>query len=408
MIVSKPLFMKPLPIPAHLGQNQPSAVSRMMGYPSLHFGARKDTVTLKTAPIENHSPYISMDKTQYFIQTPAYPEMVDQNGHLRAGHLLKLIDIAGSMPAFEFVGKGKSVVTASMDRTNIVNPIKRWEMIRLHSRITQVWQSSLESEVTVSAYDFRFHEERPVATAYLVFVGLDDKRQKIAMPPLANRIPELAKAADIRKASRQQEGRELPILPIEEADGPFVSVVETEMTPQHANALNNVFGGVILDHIDQAGSLAAKKVALEGFVTGVRQDRMSFISPAYIGETLRTKAIVTRSWRTSMEVQVEVEAVNPANKQVRKIASSYLVYVKLGANGNPAEFPPWVPLTETQKKRAEAADKRRANRELEEKQTIVPQNVQPPMTEKNPAQTGQGRWAGFVAGIRQAFKSLLS
>jgi acyl-CoA hydrolase len=78
-----------------------------------------------------------------------------------------------------------------------------------------------------------------------------------------------------------------------------------------------------------------------------------------------------------MELQVEVEAINPTSGQRRKVASSYLVYVKLGPNGRPAEVPPWVPQTDTQKLRAEHADRRRAIRNQEETREGILGNIIP-------------------------------
>jgi acyl-CoA hydrolase len=104
---------------------------------------------------------------------------------------------------------------------------------------------------------------------------------------------------------------------------------------------------------------------------GVRQDRMSFIAPTFIGETIEAKAIITKTWNTSMEVQVEVYAQNPNNPEPRKVATSYQVYVRLGPNGRPGEVPPWIPNTANQKQRAERADLRRQIRQDEEAQEQV-------------------------------------
>jgi acyl-CoA hydrolase len=95
---------------------------------------------------------------------------------------------------------------------------------------------------------------------------------------------------------------------------------------------------------------------------------MSFIAPTFIGETIEAKAILTKTWNTSMEVQVEVNAINPNLVEPRRVASSYLVYVRIGPNGRPGEVPPWTPHTDLQKQRAERADTRRQIRQQEEAQ----------------------------------------
>lgn len=309
-----------------------------------------------------------------FLKVPAYPEMINELGHVKAGHVLKLIDIGGSLPAKRHLGANNVVVTASVDRTNFINPIRRWELITLDSRLTRTWKSSMETQVKVSAWNFRTGETRPIATAHLVFVALDANRKKIQVPPLVPTSLQdvrLAKAADLRKENRMKEVRENPDPAIDlQTDNPIV--LERSMSPNESNALNNVFGGVILDIMDEVGGQAARRQSLGSAVIGVRLDRMSFLEPSFIGETLRAKAVVTKTWNTSMEVKVEVESLNPATGQVRQVASSYLVYVALDPDGKPVPVPPWVPETETQKKRADAADLRRKIRSEEEKETEFP------------------------------------
>ena len=323
----------------------------------------------------------------YFIRTPAYPWLLDEAGFVRAGHVLKLIDIAGSEAALRHLNHLNTpeaippqasgsegtpprglVVTASLDRTNFHEPIHLWEMICLESRISRVWRKSLETEVRVWAENFLTGQSHPVATAYLVFVALDAKtREKRSFPPLEPVTDEekrLAQAADLRKANRVAEGKTAPFIPIEDADQPLV--LTRLMTPNEANAQSNVFGGVILSLMDEVGSQAAARQSLNQPIVGVRQDRMSFIAPTFIGETVEARAIITKTWHSSMEVQVEIYAINPNTPEPRRVASSYLVYVKLGVGGKPGEVPPWVPRTPLQKQRAERADLRREIRLSEE------------------------------------------
>jgi acyl-CoA hydrolase len=307
------------------------------------------------------------------LRTPVFYEFLDTNGYVKAGHVLKLIDIKGSESALRYLNQDEFkglVVTASLDRTDFREPIRVFDVIHLESQVTQVWKTSMEVQVRVRADNMITGECRDIATSYLVFVAIDGKtRQKIHFPPYHPNSPEevqLAKAADLRKKNRQEEGRTAPFIPIEDADNPVI--VTRLMTPNDANAQSNVFGGEILALTDNAGSQAAKSQALSGTVVGVAQDRMSFIGPTFIGETAEARAIVTKTWNTSMEVQVEVDAIHPNSGLRRKVASSYLVYVRLGPDNRPAEVPPLFPQTEAQEQRAERAEVRQSIRKHEEAQ----------------------------------------
>lgn len=301
------------------------------------------------------------EDSKEFLRVPVFPRYVDSQGHIKAGPALKFIDIAGWMAPARHAGPGITVVTAALDRTNFNHPVHRWELLTLEGRVTQVWRSSMESRVSISATNFRTGESRPVATAYLVLVALDDKLQPVPVPSLVLATEEdkrLAAAADLRKQNRHQERETAPFLPIvPEADQPVY--VERRMTPDDANSFNQVFGGAILEMIEEAGSQAAQRHFLGGTVAGVRQDRMNFLESAFIGETIRAAAVVTRTWLTSMEVQVDVVSCNPVSGQCRQIGHSYLIYVGLGPDGRPVRLPTWAPQTPTQALRAEAADVRR-------------------------------------------------
>ncbi|MEB3287609.1 MAG: hotdog domain-containing protein [Vampirovibrionales bacterium] len=313
--------------------------------------------------------------TRCLVRTPVYPWQVNEAGFIKAGHVLKLIDILGSEAAFKYLrSENARVVTASVDRTDFRASIRAWEMVTMVSHITQVWHSSLEAQVIIRAENFITGESRDVAVSHLVFVSIDpDTRKTVALSPYVpktSRQKQLAQSADLRKQNRLEEGKSVPFIPIEdEQDQPVF--VQRQMGPLDANGMGNVFGGIILDIIDEAASKAAERQSLSRPVVGVRLDRMSFIAPGYIGETIEAKAIITKTWQTSMEVQVEVSAINPNSGDRRQIASSYLVYVGIGNDGKSAPVPPLNPKTPLQKQRAEAADKRRAIRKEEEKQAAL-------------------------------------
>lgn len=315
----------------------------------------------------------SQTESPCLIRTPAYPQMLDKDGFMQAGHILKLIDIIASESALRHLnrnGRQGQVVTASLDRTNFHEPIRRWDMINLESRVSQVWNRSMETEVKVQAEDFATGKKRDIAKSYLVFVALNEKsREKIPFPayaPQSDEDMQRALGADLRKANRAEEGKVAPFIPVEESDQPVV--VSRLMTTDDENAQSNVFGGVILSMIDEAGGQVARKQTLGQPVVGVRLDRMSFISPTFTGETVEAKAIMTKTWNTSMEIQVEIYAKNPNLPEPRRVASSYVVYVKIGPNGKPAEVPPWTPKTPMQIQRAKLADVRRQIREQEDEQ----------------------------------------
>src|SRR6478609_9686454 len=100
------------------------------------------------------------------------------------------------------------------------------------------------------------------------------------------------------------------------------------MIPEHANALGNVHGGVIMKMVDEAGAIAAMRHAQKPCVT-IAIDSMIFKQPVHLGDLMTCKARVTHVGRTSIEVLVHVHAENILSGYVTHTNSAYVVYVAL-------------------------------------------------------------------------------
>ena len=133
------------------------------------------------------------------------------------------------------------------------------------------------------------------------------------------------------------------------------------MQPEHANNLGNVHGGVVMRLIDDAGGLCAARHARRPTVT-VAVDSMMFIEPVHIGDLVTFSAHLTFVGRTSMEVEVCVEAEDIRTGQRRLTNQAYLVYVALGDDGRPTEVPSLILETEDERLRWEKGKQRQAER----------------------------------------------
>ena len=80
------------------------------------------------------------------------------------------------------------------------------------------------------------------------------------------------------------------------------------MLPSDANPKGNVFGGVILKHVDLIAGLVAKRHSGRANVVTASIDRMVFLKPVFIGNALIISARITYVRRSSMEIEVNVEA----------------------------------------------------------------------------------------------------
>ena len=106
------------------------------------------------------------------------------------------------------------------------------------------------------------------------------------------------------------------------------------MLPRDTNAHGTIFGGVILSHIDLAGAIAASRQAPRNFVTRAMRE-VGFIAPVYVGDVVSFYANVLREGKTSVTIQVIVEAERSKEPRRRvKVTEAEVVYVAVDEDGN--------------------------------------------------------------------------
>lgn len=131
----------------------------------------------------------------------------------------------------------------------------------------------------------------------------------------------------------------------------------------HVNLLGNVHGGEVMRLVDStAGAVAGRHSG--GPAVTAAMDEMAFLAPVQVGDILRASGQVNWAGRTSMEVGVRVESEpwNRAGTEPVHVASAYLVFVAIDADGNPREVPRLEPETAEEERRLREAEIRRAHR----------------------------------------------
>jgi len=116
---------------------------------------------------------------------------------------------------------------------------------------------------------------------------------------------------------------------------PREPTLRVAMLPRDTNARGTIFGGVILSHIDLAGAIAASRQAPRNFVTRAMRE-VDFIAPVYVGDIVSFYTCVLREGKTSVTIQVIVEAERSKEprRQV-KVTEAEVVYVAVDEDGNP-------------------------------------------------------------------------
>lgn len=134
------------------------------------------------------------------------------------------------------------------------------------------------------------------------------------------------------------------------------------MTQNDTNLLGTVHGGVVMKLVDDAAGAVAGRHSEGPAVTGA-MDEMAFLEPVRVGDLLKVQAQVNWTGRSSMEVGVRVvaERWNESGPGTQ-VASAYLVFVAVDAEGKPRSVPQLLLETDRDRRRNQEAQIRRTHR----------------------------------------------
>ena len=123
------------------------------------------------------------------------------------------------------------------------------------------------------------------------------------------------------------------------------------MMPSDANPKGNVYGGAILKHVDLVAGLVAKRHSGTSNVVTASIDRMVFLKPVFIGNALIISARITYVRRSSMEIEVNVEAEDFDHNTKVHAATAFVTLVALDKYGKPTKVPYLILEDDNDKKR---------------------------------------------------------
>lgn len=122
--------------------------------------------------------------------------------------------------------------------------------------------------------------------------------------------------------------------------GPLQPAIRVMMMPKDTNARGTIFGGMILSHIDVAGSIEAYRYA-SGSVVTVAMREVEFHAPVFVGDLVSFYTETVRTGRTSVtvKVSVEVERRHGAEPGI-KVTEAEVVYVQVDERNRPVPIHP--------------------------------------------------------------------
>ena len=113
------------------------------------------------------------------------PEDANPDANVHGGTIMKLADSAAGVAASRHCRS--RVVTARLDGMDLLAPVYVGNVVTIMASVNHTGRTSLEVGVRVTAENPRTGEVRHVASAYFVYVSLDDQGHPMPVPPV---VPE--------------------------------------------------------------------------------------------------------------------------------------------------------------------------------------------------------------------------
>jgi uncharacterized protein (TIGR00369 family) len=138
-------------------------------------------------------------------------EVTDANvgGNVHGGVIMRLVDTAAALAAIRHAGS--LAVTVSLDEMTFREPVHIGDVLTLHAAVNDVGTTSMECGVRVEAENPITGSRAHAASAYLVFVAIDEQGHPRPVPPL------LAESENEQRRQREAKLRRQTRMAHEEA-----------------------------------------------------------------------------------------------------------------------------------------------------------------------------------------------
>lgn len=311
----------------------------------------------------------SINDTEVEMVQLVLPEHANVRGSLYGGRMMDWITTAATMAAMR-VAKG-SVVLGSMDDLDFLHPVAIGDVVTLRAQVEYVGTSSLEVGVEVHSEDPRRGSRRLTTASHLAMVATDDAGRPrdldVRIIPGGEGERATYDAAAMRKQARgvRLADRRERAAQVDEDDASSLAhtmEISRLVFPEDAVLGTMMFAGRLMMLLDEVASMLALRYCRCPIVTA-SIDALAFYAPIRVGEIVVCRAALNHVGRTSMEIGVQALAEHPLTGARRHTCTAYLTMVHVSAEG-PKPVPPHQPRTAAERRRWEAAEVRRQQRQV--------------------------------------------
>jgi len=138
--------------------------------------------------------------SQFMLPTDA-----NVSGNVHGGAIMKLVDTVGGVVAMRH--SRRRVVTARIDEMSFLHPVYVGDLVTLKASVNDVGRTSMEVGVRVESENLRSGVVTHTASAYLVYVALDENGKPVEVPRLIAETEEERRRMAEARLRRARRGR---------------------------------------------------------------------------------------------------------------------------------------------------------------------------------------------------------
>lgn len=136
------------------------------------------------------------------------------------------------------------------------------------------------------------------------------------------------------------------------------TIITDLVLPSETNPIGNMFGGELLARMDRAASIAARRHSRRIVVTA-SVNHVAFNKMIPLGSVVTVEAKVSRAFKTSMEVFMDVWIEDRESGMRTKANEAIYTFVAVDEMGNPMPVPALIAESDLEKVRFDAALRRK-------------------------------------------------
>ena len=147
----------------------------------------------------------TVGQTKTIVSQLMLPTDANPSGQVHGGAIMKLVDTVGGVVAMRH--SRLRAVTARMDEMSFLHPVFVGDLLILKASVNNVGRTSMEVGVRVEAENLRTGVVTHTASAYMLYVALDDEGKPTEVPRLVSETEDEVRrkaAAERRKAARER------------------------------------------------------------------------------------------------------------------------------------------------------------------------------------------------------------